>query len=191
MMRKLAVAATLAVGAYAVWPYASLYEMRRDVQAQNVSAITADIDWDKLRDGLKQDIADGITGEPGAVQVASASAQAPGQVASTDDDLPPFGSGFVSNMADTMVEQTVTPQHLASTAATLQAAGAQKMAVSHAFFTSPTSFVVSMKAPSAGASQPGIKLRMDLVRSGFGMRWKVTRAWLPPAMLAAAEPHSS
>jgi hypothetical protein len=76
-----------------------------------------------LREGLKQDIADGITGEPGQTLQVNAT---------SNDDLPPFGSGFVTNMAGAMVDQTVTPQHLANMAGTLKAAGAHPMTVSTA-----------------------------------------------------------
>ena len=181
-MRILAVAIIGLLGAYGAWPFLSLYEIRHDVQTQDVTALTADIDWNQLREGLKQDIADGITGEPGqAVQVNAAAS----------DDLPPFGSGFVTNMAASMVDQTVTPQYLANTASTLRAAGAHQMGVSEAHFTSPTSFMVALSAAPSTAVHDAIRLRLDLVRSGLSMRWKVTRAWLPADMLAAAEPHAS
>jgi hypothetical protein len=181
-MRILAVAAFSLLGAYGAWPFVSLYEIRQDVQSHNVRALTADIDWSQLREGLKEDIADNMTGEPGqAVQVN----------ASSSDDLPPFGSGFVTNMAGNMVDQTVTPQHLASTVTTLQAAGAHPMTVSQAYFASPTCFMVALSATPASAGQPAVRLRLDLVRNGLSMRWKVTRAWLPMEMLAAAEPHAS
>jgi hypothetical protein len=32
---------------------------------------------------------------------------------------------------------------------------------------------------------------LNLVRDGLGMEWKVTRAWVPPQMLAASEAHTS
>ena len=180
-MRKLALMTLLVTGAYAASPYLSLLEIQQAVQARNVPALSASIDWDRLRDGLKQDVSDGITGVPGQAVQVSANA----------DDLPPFGSGFVSTMAGSMVDETVTPQHLASTVATLQRAGAQTMQVTRAFFTSPTGFEVSMRGAADKAGPPVIRLHMDLVRSGFGLRWKVTRVWLPMEMLAAAEPHAS
>jgi hypothetical protein len=181
IMRKLALMALLVTGAYGSWPYLSLYEIQTAVQARDVPALSAAIDWDRLRDGLKQDVSDGITGVPGqAVQVSANS-----------DDLPPFGSGFVNTMAGSMVDETVTPQHLASTVATLRQAGAQKMQVAWAFFTGPTGFDVSMRGASDQAGPPVMRLHMDLIRSGFGLRWKVTRVWLPMEMLAAAEPHAS
>jgi hypothetical protein len=181
-MRILAVTAFGLVGAYGAWPFVSLYEIRQDVQSHNVRALTADIDWPLLREGLKEDIADGITGETGQTVQVNASAS---------DDLPPFGSGFVNNMAGNMVDQTVTPQHLAMTVGTLQAAGAHRMTVSQAYFAGPTRFMVALSAAPAAASKPALRLQMDLVRTGMSMRWKITRAWLPPDMLEAAESHAS
>ena len=180
-MRKLALTALLATAAYGAWPYLSLLEIRQAVQARDVPALSAAIEWDRLRDGLKQDVADGITGTPGQAVQVSANA----------DDLPAFGSGFVSHMAGSMVDDTVTPEHLAATVATLQHAGAQKMQVSWAFFTGATGFEVAMRGASGGGGSPAIRLHMDLMRSGLGWRWKVTRVWLPMEMLAAAEPHAS
>jgi hypothetical protein len=183
-MRKTAAFAVL-LTAYAASPYVSLYEIGQDVRQQNIRALTADVDWGRLREGLKEDIADGITGVPGQAAVTAAA------VTQDNDDLPPFGSGFVNNMAGNMVDETVTPQHLASTVGTLRAAGAAHMVVSRAFFTSPTSFLVALRMDEARSRSPAVKLRLDLVRSGMGLSWKVTRAWVPEEMLAASEAHSS
>jgi hypothetical protein len=173
------------VGAYGAWPYVSLYQIDQDVRRHDIRALTADFDWSQLREGMKEDIADGITGVPGQAEAVSASA------AGSDDDLPPFGSGFVNNMAGNMVDQNVTPRHLAETISTLEAAGASHVNVSRAFFTSPTSFVVALSMGSGGDHPPALRLRMNLVRDGLGMEWKVTRAWVPPQMLAASEAHTS
>ena len=172
------------LGAYAAWPYASLYRIDRDVRRHDVAALTADVDWDSLRDGLKQDMADGITGVSSETTQVSAKAGA-------DDDLPPFGSGFVTNLAGNVVDRTVTPEHLADTAALFKAAGASRMVVSRAFFTSPTSFVVAVRDGGAGKRPPALRLRLDLVRDRLALRWKVTRAWVPMEMLAATEAHPS
>ncbi len=186
-MRKAVTAAAVLLVAYAASPYISLYEIGQDVRGHDVSAISADVDWTKLREGLKEDIADGITGNT----PASATPQAtPVSATTNDDDLPPFGSGFVNNMAGNMVDQTVTPQHLANTVSTLRAAGADRMMVQHAFFTSPTRFDVTLQL-GHDKVQPPLRLQLDLVRSGMTMRWKVTRAWLPTELLAASEAHAS
>ncbi len=65
------------------------------------------------------------------------------------------------------------------------------MTVSQAYFAGPTRFMVALSAAPAAASKPALRLQMDLVRTGMSMRWKITRAWLPPDMLEAAESHAS
>jgi hypothetical protein len=168
------------IGVYAASPYISLYKIDRDVRQHNVRALAADVDWDQLRDGLKADIADGITGAPGQAETVSANS----------DDLPPFGSGFVTNMAGNLVDQTCNPAHLADTIGTLDAAGAP-VHISRAFFTGPTSFTVAFRVGAAGRRPPALRMRLDLVRDGMRFGWKVTRVWVPAEMLAASEPHSS
>jgi hypothetical protein len=54
-----------------------------------------------------------------------------------------------------------------------------------------TRFVVALSAAPLSARAPAVRLQMDLVRDGSTLRWKITRAWLPPEMLQAAEPHAS
>ena len=172
------------VGVYAASPYISLYKIDRDIRQHNLTALNGDVDWSSLRDGLKADIADGITGVAGQAEAVNASASV------GNDDLPPFGSGFVTNMAGNLVDQTCNPAHLADVIGTFDAAGAP-VHVSRAFFTSPTSFTVAFRIGEGRNRPPAMKLRLDLVRVGFGLGWKVTRAWVPAEMLAAAEPHAS
>ena len=170
------------VGVYAASPYISLYKIDRDIRLHNLPALTADVDWPSLKDGLKADIADGITGVAGQAETVSANVN--------NDDLPPFGSGFVTNMAGNLVDQTCNPAHLADVIGTLDAAGAP-VHVSRAFFTGPTSFTVAFRIGEGRNRPPALRLRLDLVRDGYGLGWKVTRAWVPAEMLAAAEPHAS
>jgi hypothetical protein len=181
-MRKTGLAFAVLLTAYAAWPYVSLYQLTQDLRRHDVGALTTAIDWARLREGLKEDIADGITGEP-------AEAATPATAHAGDDDLPPFGASFVSDMAGNIVDRTCTPQHLAATIATLRAAGVQHMVVSRAFFTSPTSFMVALRV--ANSRDIAVRLRLDLVRDGAVLDWKVTRAWVPVEMLAAAEPRAS
>jgi hypothetical protein len=180
-MRSLAAGMVAAlIGVYAASPYISLYKIDRDIRHRNLAALAQDFDWSSLRTGLKEDIADGITGVPGQAQTISANS----------DDLPPFGSGFVTNMAGTLVDHTCNPAHLADAMGTLDAAGAP-VHISRAFFTSPTSFTVALRMGSAGHHPPALRFRLDLVRDGMRFGWKVTRIWMPAEMLAATDPHAS
>jgi hypothetical protein len=181
-MRKAGVAVAVLLTAYIAWPYLSLYQLTQDLRRHDVGALTTAIDWAQLREGLKEDIADGITGEP--AEAATPATAHPG-----NDDLPPFGASFVNDMAGNIVDRTCTPQHLAATIATLRSAGVQHMVVSRAFFSSPTSFMVALRV--ANSHDTAMRLRLDLVRDGAVLDWKVTRAWVPVALLAASEPTAS
>jgi hypothetical protein len=180
-MIRLVFAITL-LGAYAASPYISLYEMGQAVSAGDTRTLCADIDWANVREGLKEDIADGITGQ--AVPDTS-------PAVAESDDLPPFGASFVSNMAGNVVDRTVTPQHLAQTMHAMRAGGAvpSRPIVEQARFVAPTTFMVAIH--SANAPENTVRLRLDLVPSKWGMRWEVTRAWIPETMLAQTETHAS
>lgn len=183
MLKFAALPAALLV-AYAASPFMTLYEMGADMRRGDAAALARDIDWDSVRSGLKQDIAQAITGEP---QAAPAVAQ------SSDDDLPPFGAGFVTNVAGGVVDRTVTPAHLAETLHAITAAhgAAPRPLVEEARFTSPTSFTIAL-LPTGEAGEAGlVRLRLDLVGSGGNLRWMVTRADIPPAMLEKTDTHTS
>jgi hypothetical protein len=171
------------LGAYAASPYISLYEMGQAVSSGDTRTLCADIDWTNVREGLKEDIADGIAGQPIPDNTSPAVAES--------DDLPPFGASFVTNMAGNVVDRTVTPQHLAQTMHAMRAAGAvpSRPIIDLARFVAPTTFMVAMHA--ASAPENTVRLRLDLVPSNWGMRWEVTRAWIPEAMLAQSETHAS
>jgi hypothetical protein len=93
-------------------------------------------------------------------------------------------------MAGNVVDRTVTPAHLAETMGALRAAGAKapRPALEAAYFTSPTSFTVAFRP--ANTTDP-VRLRLDLQRTQDGLRWKVTRAWIPETMLEKSETHTS
>jgi hypothetical protein len=171
------------IGAYAASPYVSLYEMGQAVRHGDTRALASDIDWSSVREGLKEDIADGITGDPMPTTSPAVA---------NSDDLPPFGESFVTSMAGNVVDRTVTPQHLAQTMTALRAAGAApaQPVVEQARFQGPTTFMVALRSPRSPDSET-VRLRLDLVPSEWGMRWEVTRAWIPEAMLAQSETHSS
>jgi hypothetical protein len=172
------------LGAYAVSPYLSLFEMGQALKHGDVATLSASIDWKQVRAGLKEDIADGITGEP--TPTAS-------PAVANSDDLPPFGSGFVTNVAANMVDRTVTPLHLAQTVSAMRAAGApcERPVVESAHFEGPGTFMVSLRPAHAAADSPAVRLRLDLVSTQWGMRWEITRAWLPESVLAQSETHTS
>jgi len=177
MGKKRIVAAIAAIwAAYVIWPYVTLYRLSEAIRSGDDTTLEALVDWEDVREGIKEDISDTVL-EPQA------------EVASSDAKLPPFGFSFVKGITGSRIDSSVTPQGLVSAAhpsgdegrSGSAVAGAKNPAISWAFFDSPTSFSVLLHSPVLPSEQP---IRIELaLRSGA---WKVIRAWLPPAMLVAA-----
>jgi hypothetical protein len=172
-------------GAYAASPFVSLYQMGEAARRGDVATLCADVAWNDVREGLKEDIADGIAGAyPGAPPAT--------EVASSSDDLPPFGVSFVTGMAGNVVDRTVTPEHLANALATLRGAGVTvRPTVTAAYFASPTRFEVSLRTPQERASDAPLRLQLDFAAGRNGIGWRVTRAWVPEALLSQSDTHAS
>jgi len=152
---------------YGVYPYLTLYRLGQAIRQGDAATLQSMVNWDAVRDGIKEDICDMVIEQP-------KEQQANGQ-------LPPFGAGFVRGIATNVIDKRVTPEALVAAAAqqpeaASNAAIGAPVQVSWAFFASPSAFVVDFNAP--GQAVP-IRLQMDL-RYGS---WHVTRVWLPPEML--------
>ncbi len=175
--RKRVVAAVAVVcAAYMAWPYMTLFRLAEAVQHGDSATLEAMVDWDGVREGIKEDICDTVFEEPGV------------KVASTDSHLPPFGYSFVRGIAANAVDEQVSAEALvaASRAANLvkpaSSVGSEASpAIAWAFFDSPTTFSVLLRMPGAAKHQP-VRLRLEF-ESGA---WKVTRVWLPSMMLMQA-----
>ncbi len=159
----------LAVGlAYCIYPYLALYRLGQAIRNGDASTLETMVDWNSVREGIKEDICDLVIDQP--------------QQAQSDGQLPPFGAGFVRGIA-TKVGDTPVP------AAALVAAAQQPDAVtpahgaavqvSWAFFAGPSAFEVDL---STGSLAAPIRLQMDLHNGA----WHVTRVWLPPELLGQA-----
>lgn len=189
-MLKFAAVPLALFAAYAASPYVTLYELGQDMRSGNAAALCAAIDWARVRSGLKQDLADSITGEPAATPAVATGTPRAG---AADDDLPPFGSGFVTNLAGNVIDRTVTPRHLAETLQEFTAASAAAPSpdIAEARFLSPTRFTVAFHPTGEKAELGMVRLRLDLVRQGARLRWMVTHADIPPAMLEKTDTHTS
>jgi hypothetical protein len=169
------------VAAYLAWPYLALYWIGDALRRGDARTLTATIDWDSVREGLKEDIADGITGEPAATtQIAS-------------DALPPFGASFVKGMAGNIVDETVTPEHLAGSLDAVRSASGKSGAIrlNSAWFTSPTSFEASFLLPDEESGAAPVRVRLDLIETGWTLQWRITRAWIPSPVLEQLQTKSS
>jgi hypothetical protein len=172
--RRVAVAACLA--AYLVWPYVALYRVGDALRHGDVAALTTDVDWDSVREGLKEDIADQIVPRP--VGMA--------------DGLPPFGSGFATAMAGTMIDRTVTPASLAERQAVLDAAESEHGAsIRSAWFSGLTQFEASFQLSAEDSALEPVRVHMDLVQTGWWPQWQVTRVWIPMPVLHHLQSHAT
>ena len=167
-------AMVLGIGAaYVAYPYATLYRLGSAIQSADASTLESLINWPAVREGIKEDVCDLAAAAPAG---------------NTDADLPPFGASFMRGIASSAIDQAVTPQALLAVAATRvpgsEVPGADgpprgaDVHVNWAFFDSPTTFLVSLRAP--GQADP-IKLEMGL-RHG---EWRVQRVWLPSDLLSS------
>jgi hypothetical protein len=175
----------LATFAYAITPYICLWRLYSAVERGDAATLAQVVDWNSVRRGLKEDIAEGIIG------------MGPSQAVASGNTLPAFGSGFVTGIASNVVDEEVTPQHLAAAVRDAQppAMPAQPAApdngggfgsLERAFFTSPTHFIVSIRLPGQDPEDPA--LRVELGLSGTG--WKVVRAWVPQDLMDEANTHT-
>lgn len=174
-IRRVSAAAALCAAAYAAWPYVSVFRLAEAIRHGDARSLEALVEWDSVREGIKEDICDTVFDEPTA------------KVASSDSALPPFGYSFVRGIAADAVDSNVNPQALVSFArpsgpAARRPAPDADPRLAWAFFDSPTSFSVWLRPP--GSPSRGDLIRIQLELRGGG--WKVTRAWLPRAILAQA-----
>ncbi len=165
-------AVVLVVLAYAASPYVALWRLESALQTGDAATLEHDIDWKSVREGLKQDIADGIIG-PLQTQLAS-------------NTLPPFGSSFVNGIADTAVEREVTPQNLIAVMRQMrrptESPASMLDCFSWAFFQSPTSFEVVVSQPSDDPDEGHLRVRLELHQG----HWMVMRAWIPQDLVDRA-----
>jgi hypothetical protein len=175
MIGKIPVVAAVAaaVAVYVAMPYVTLWQIAGALQRGDIRTLQSSIDWDAVRDGLKADISQGIVGG-----VFDADQAAPAQVASST--LPRFGASFVSGIAGSVVDREVTPQHLAAMMRQLAPAEPDSgfsmplRGVEHAFFESPTRFLLTVRCPGQDASDQPLRVLLQMEDGG----WKVVRAWV-------------
>ena len=167
--------------AYMAYPYVALYRLEAAFRSGNPASVAAMIDWDQVREGLKEDISEQVVGIPaqpvGTAQTASAT-------------LPPFGASFMKGIASSAVDSVVTPESMARMVQSkdepaseepdaLQAVSLQNARIAWAFFESPATFTLWLRTPGEAAGEDPVKARMELLEG----EWKITRVWLPPSLL--------
>ncbi|MEM7241706.1 MAG: DUF2939 domain-containing protein [Pseudomonadota bacterium] len=176
--------AVLALG-YLAWPFLSMYQLGKAVDAGDQAKLERKVDWPQLRTHLKTDLAETAT-------------QAAASFAGNDDGIKGLlksviGSAVAETALDGLVDTLVTAEYVAEASkqfnAEDEAAGgtverdelAEKIIadplkhLSWAFFTSPTEFNVTLREGRAADDQ---KVGLDFALQGLG--WKLVRV-IPPA----------
>jgi hypothetical protein len=161
---------------YGASPYVAMFQLEMALEHGDAARLEQRIDWISVREGLKQDIADGIIG-PVQTQLAS-------------NTLPQFGASFMAGIADSMIEHDVTPQNLIAVirqtqdgdAAHFTGLGTILHCLTSASFDGPARFNVVIATPSDDPDEGHLRLRLELENG----TWRVVRAWIPQDMVERA-----
>ena len=154
-------ALVLASVGYATYPFVTLYQLQIAVRGGDALTLSQLVDWYSVREGIKEDICDLVLDEPGDV--------------ARKGQLPAFGASFVRGVTGSSVDREFTPENLASIGHPTEPSDADA-SIGWAFFRSPARFEIDVKI--AGQTEP---LRAEMALAG--MRWKVTRIWIPEYLL--------
>jgi hypothetical protein len=171
------VASALLLGGacYVGGPFMTLWRLSRALDRGDVAALGSLVDWTAVRQGLKDDIAEGIIGMPQQTLVAS-------------NTLPPFGASFISGIAGAEVDQAVTPQGLLQVTRQFdpklpgRTAEALRPNIVAAGFITPTQFDLRLRAPGQDADEEPLHVRLVFQAGG----WRVVRVWVPQDLMDRA-----
>ena len=161
-------------GAYAGGPFVTLWRITHALESGDRDTLQAVIAWESVRQGLKDDISEGLLGMPQSRQVAS-------------NALPPFGASFISGIAATAIDRDVTAQGLLGVARLLDpgpapgGAGAVPSIVGAGFAT-PTCFDLRVLAPGQAPDETPLHVRLEFHQGS----WQVMRVWIPQDLMDRA-----
>ncbi len=167
---------TLALLIYAASPLVTLWCAASALRCNDVRALRTALDWREVRAGLKSDL-----GADAPVSLASAH-QVSTQTGA--DDLPKFGSSFATTIVSHVIDDVMTPEHLAAMLSQSASDHGDRPGpsmldrVQHIGFMSPTEFVAAIRLSSdVGAPPVLVTLRVEK------WQWKVTRVHVPDQLL--------
>jgi hypothetical protein len=147
---------------YVASPYVALWSMGAALQRNDRGALCSSLDWEQVRAGLKD----------------SLGLQRPVRQVSQQDELPDFGTSFVSNVASGMIDDDITPERIDTMLSGLGSHADGTTTLPHGFFAGPARFEVQVG--TAGRAPIRITMRIEK------WRWKITRITLPESMLNPA-----
>ena len=173
---KIAILVLLAVSVvHVASPYAAAWRMWNAALSGDADTLAGLIEWDSVRRGIKDDIAEGIVGMP-AHEV---------EVSNT---LVPFGSSFMAGIAGNIVDRDLTPERLAIALRALQKSGGIGGSIVKAWFTWPDRFQVFLRMPGQADEDPPLRVEMrwrSPIEKGWG--WQIVRAWVPQDLMEQAD----
>ena len=169
-----AACATIFLTAYAVSPLVTLWSVASALQRNDVPTLRSALDWRTVRNGLKSDLGVGVPVSLASVRQASAS----------QDDLPEFGSSFATTIVSHVVDDVMTPEHLAAilsqNASSHQGGSGLSMLgrVQRIGFVAPDEFEAAIRL-SSDLDAPPVVVTMHVEK----WHWKVTRIHVPEQLL--------
>ncbi len=155
---------------YAAYPYLVLFQLGQAIRQGDAATLERLVDWDGVREGLKEDVCDDVTETPPALA----------QAVRSGDSLPPFGYSFVRGITGNMIDENVTAAALLAAAAPAPQRADDWPTIDWAFFEDATHFAVRLRPATPGMG--AIRIMLELQDS----HWKVVRAWLPHDLLMRA-----
>jgi len=169
MLLKTPIIATvlLLAAGYAASPCLTLYRLHDAIRAGDTATVARLVDWDSVREGLDEQIAD-----------AAADVEDPKAI-SSGAQLAPFGFSFMRGVASRAMDSQVTAPKLLTLLHNSKSAFSLRIA----YFDSLTEFIVRL----AAAHGQGIRLRLNFEDG----QWKVTRIWVPRSMIRRAKDSST
>lgn len=168
---SVALALMLLAAGYAASPALAVWKLMTAVRNGDVAALQRNVDWNAVRDGMKQDISDGVIaafgGSPNATQLAS-------------NVLPPFGASFVSSIAANAIDHEVTAEKVAAMSRRIQTGESDDGLISRIAqlrFDSPTEFTFAVRGDDEDDGLLKLHLRLQ------DGHWVLVRAWIPQDMI--------
>lgn len=166
----------LALLIYAASPLVTLWCAASALHRDDVPALRTALDWREVRAGLKSDLGPGVPVSLASMHQATDAGQ---------DDLPEFGSSFATTIVSHVIDDVMTPEHLAAMLSQSASDHGDRPGpsmldrVQHIRFVSPTEFEAAIRlSPDVEAPPVLVTLRVEK------WQWKVTRIHVPDQLLA-------
>jgi hypothetical protein len=200
---KWAAAAILGVMLYVIWPYYTLFELSRAIQARNAVTVNRLVDWEQVRVSVKAQI------QARLEQIQKAPAQR--EFAEKNPRWANYGNAMAQKVANSLIDRILTPEGMTRlmegsrdrSTAWRQASARQPSAgttddagprpgsagsvqqnsfwqrIHFAFFVSPIHFRFDLCDPARGATESTVQPTLTVMMIFKGTGWQVYDVRLP------------